>query len=326
MALIEMKEGSKEFKVYKHQNGLLKNLKSLVFRNYEIKNAVEDISFSIESGELVGYIGPNGAGKSTTIKMLSGILLPSHGEILVDGNVPYLNRKKNAMKIGVVFGQRSQLNWDLPMEDTFELYKRMYKVPDKQYRKSLDMFVELMQMQDFLRKPVRNLSLGQKMRAEISIALLHDPQVLYLDEPTIGLDVLVKDRIRTFIRELNREKHTTVILTTHDMTDIDQICNRIIMIDKGRIIEDISLSSFKKAHTDHYNILVEFRGSVQNLNDPRVQFVRKVNENSILFSIPEDDISVNEILQYFSNNFDITDISIKKQEIDEIVRNIYMRN
>lgn len=325
MALIEVKDVYKEFKVYKREKGLFNNLKSLIIRNYEIKNAVDNISFSIKQGELVGYIGANGAGKSTTIKMLAGILVPTTGEVRVDGIEPYRHRKENAMKIGVVFGQRSQLNWDLPMEDTFELYKKMYKINDQLYNRNVEMFVELMQMQDFIRKPVRQLSLGQKMRAEIAIALLHDPKILYLDEPTIGLDVLVKEKIRGFIRELNKEKHTTVILTTHDMKDIDQICNRIIMIDKGKLISDSTLNEFKEINAENYNVLITYNQIKKEISIPGVVCKQPVEHNQRLYSIDRKAMSVNDILVCFSEAFELTDITINRAEIDEIVSRIYQK-
>lgn len=322
MSLIEVDKICKEFKVYKRQKGVANTVKSLFVRNYESRNAVDNISFSVEQGEMVGYIGANGAGKSTTIKMLSGILVPTSGRICVDGIVPYENRKKNAFRIGVVFGQRSQLNWDLPMEDTFELYKRMYKVDGDTYRKNVDMFVELMQMQDFIRKPVRQLSLGQKMRAEIAIALLHNPKILYLDEPTIGLDVLVKDRIRKFIRELNAERKTTIILTTHDMNDIDQICGRIIMIDKGKLLSDSSLHEFKEAHRESYRVRVEYTKMYHEIALPGVRLEEK-REGVREYSVAKSEGSVNGILKCLSEAFEIKDISIKETEIEEIVRKLY---
>lgn len=322
MALIEVNDICKEFKVYKRQKGIVNNVKSLLIRNYEIKNAVDHISFSVDQGEMVGYIGANGAGKSTTIKMLSGILVPSSGTILVDGIAPYENRKKNAFHIGVVFGQRSQLNWDLPMEDTFELYKKMYKVEDNVYRRNVDMFVELMEMQDFIRKPVRQLSLGQKMRAEIAIALLHNPKILYLDEPTIGLDVLVKDRIRKFIRELNAERKTTIILTTHDMNDIEQICGRILMIDKGKLLSDSSLEAFKEKNRDSYRVRIEYTKMYHEISIQGAVLTMQ-REGVREYEIAKREGSVNEILKCLSDAFQIKDISIRETEIEEIVRNLY---
>ncbi len=323
MSLIEVKNVSKDFKVYQREKGFGNTVKSLFVRKYQIIRAVREISFTIEQGELIGYIGPNGAGKSTTIKMLAGILLPTAGEIKVDGIIPYQDRKKNAMKIGVVFGQRSQLNWDLPMEDTFELYRRMYRVEQARYRRNLEFFVELLGMKEFIRTPVRQLSLGQKMRAEIAIALLHDPQILYLDEPTIGLDVVVKNKIRHFIKELNREKATTVILTTHDMNDIDQICERIIMIDKGRILHDESLEHFKKTYTNYYYVQIECAADSKAEVDPRFKLIKKENEHKYLYAFNKEEISFQEVLLYFAQNFELLDISIKPPEIEEIVRRLY---
>lgn len=322
MPLIEVKNVCKEFKVYKRQRGFVNNLKSLVIRNYEIKNAVENISFSVGQGEMIGYIGANGAGKSTTVKMLSGIMVPSSGSIHVNGIVPYEDRKNNAFQIGVVFGQRSQLNWDLPMEDTFELYRKMYKIDSHTYRQNVDMFVELMEMQEFIRKPVRQLSLGQKMRAEIAIALLHNPKILYLDEPTIGLDVLVKDKIRKFIRELNAERKTTVILTTHDMNDIDQICNRIIMIDKGKILTDCSLLDFKAMHSESYRVRIEYTDVHHEINISGVKL--EIQKEGVReYSVAKTERGVNELLKDLSEAFHIKNISIKEMEIEEIVKNLY---
>lgn len=239
VAYIDLDHVSKEFFRYKRPDGIKKRVMSLVHRDYERKKAVDDLFLSVEKGELVGYIGTNGAGKSTTIKMLAGILTPSQGKISVAGMVPYENRKRNAMQIGVVFGQRTQLNWDLPVKDSFELYRSMYRVKRERYLDNVEMFMELLDLRNLMEVPVRQLSLGQKMRVELAVALLHDPGILYLDEPTIGLDVIAKDRIRHFVRELNREKGTTVILTTHDMRDVEEICSRIVMIDQGRIMLDL---------------------------------------------------------------------------------------
>ena len=322
MALIEVDSLNKQFQVYKREKGFAKNVKALFNRKYETVNAVSDISFSIGEGELVGYVGSNGAGKSTTIKMLCGILTPSSGKIDVDGIFPYKNRKANAMNIGVVFGQRSQLNWDLPTEDTFELYKKMYKIGDAAYKRNVEMFTELLEMQDFLRRPVRQLSLGQKMRAEIAIALLHDPKILYLDEPTIGLDVVVKDRIRKFIRELRDEKKTTIMLTTHDMTDIDQICDRIIMIDKGKLLIDEPLSQFKQKYNGEYYMEIEYGVLPEGETDSRFEVIHQAG-HSFIYRFQRDAMPVREAMSYFSSNFDIVDITIRNPKLEEIIRDIY---
>lgn len=324
MSLIEVNHVSREFKSYQRPEGIKNALFSLFKRNYENKMAVDDVSFSIERGELVGYIGPNGAGKSTTIKMLSGILVPSSGSVITGGIVPWEQRKKNACNIGVVFGQRSQLNWDLPMEDTFELYRRMYRIGNETYHRNVEMFVELLEMQPFLRKPVRQLSLGQKMRAELAVALLHDPSILYLDEPTIGLDVVVKDKIRKFIRSLNKEKKTTVILTTHDMDDIEEICNRIIMIDQGKLVLDQTIEDFKMQETDYYYVEVSFSANQNPLTMPGV-FMVSEKTVSHTYQIDSAMVSFNLLLNLLSDSYDVTDITIKKPEIDEIVRKLYKK-
>ena len=324
--MIELKNVCKEYRVYKSPKGAWNTVKSLFVRKFEIVNAVNDISFTVNKGEVVGYIGQNGAGKSTTIKMMSGILVPTSGTIHVDGKIPHHDRKGNALKIGVVFGQRSQLNWDLPMEDTFDLFRRMYKINMDSYKKNVALFVELLDMGDFIRKPVRQLSLGQKMRAEIAIALLHDPEILYLDEPTIGLDVLAKSRIRTFIRELNNEKNTTVILTTHDMVDIEQICERIIMIDKGQLLYDSSLQNFKNAFADTFYVNVEFTegAALERHLDQRITLVSQDKTlNTATYEFSKPIISVKEVLMYFANNFDIRDISVVEPNIEKIVTNLY---
>ncbi len=322
MSYIEVKHLSREFKSFKRPKGIKNALYTLVKRDYEIKKVVDDLSFSIGEGELVGYIGPNGAGKSTTIKMLSGILVPSTGSVLTGGIVPWENRRQNARNIGVVFGQRSQLNWDLPMEDTFELYHRMYRIEDRSYRENVEMFVELMEMQPFLKKPVRQLSLGQKMRAELAVALLHNPRILYLDEPTIGLDVVVKDKIRKFVRELNREKKITVMLTTHDMADIEEICDRIIMIDHGKMMLDQSIEEFKKQGASCCYVEIAFKKKLGEFSLPGVTPVRE-QPLCCTYMIDSDQAALNTLLNKIAGSFDVTDITIKKPEIDEIVRRLY---
>lgn len=322
MALIEMERVRKEFKVYKQPKGFLNSLKSIVHRKYETVKAVDDITFDVSRGELVGYIGPNGAGKSTTIKMLAGILVPTAGRVVVDGRVPHLSRKENAMHIGVVVGQRSQLYWDLPMEETFELYKKMYRVDSLRFKRNLEFYVELLDMKDFLRIPVRQLSLGQKMRGDLAVALLHDPDILYLDEPTIGLDVVAKDRIRHFMREVNEEKETTIILTTHDMDDIDQICDRIIMIDKGHIVYDGLLDKFKEQHGSEYMLEVDFAEDNVRIDDPRLKIGKEEGSRKfVLFNVKE--ISAVEAIDILLKNYKIVDLHLKEPNIEEIVRRIY---
>lgn len=249
MALIEVSHVAKEYEVLIPQPGARNVLKNIFYPDKKTIRAVRDVSFTIQEGELVGFIGENGAGKSTTIKMMAGILFPTAGSITVSSLCPYQEREKNAGNIGVVFGQRSRLSWELPMMDSFELYKEIYRIDTGVFQKNVDRFVEMLHMQDFYHTPVRQLSLGQRMKAELALSLLHEPPILYLDEPTIGLDVMAKQQIREFIKERNRIAGTTTILTSHDMKDLDSVCKRIIVLAKGRIIFDGSIERFKEEHT-----------------------------------------------------------------------------
>lgn len=328
MSYIRVQNISKEFKIYQREKGLLNITKSMFVRKYSIKKAVDDISFSINKGELIGYVGPNGAGKSTTIKMLCGILVPTSGKIIVDGRIPYENRQENAMRIGVVFGQRSQLFWDLPVEDTFDLFRKMYLVDSTKFKRNVEFYVDLLDMKNFIKTPVRQLSLGQKMRANIAIALLHDPDIVYLDEPTIGLDVLAKDSIRRFIREINKEKKTTVILTTHDMDDIEQICHRLIMIDHGHIIYDGEINDFKKMAEDENTLIIEYNDNIEDSNsnftfdDNRIRLVREEGRRK-WFKYFKTDINTADAIIMLTNGRQVMDISMKEPEIEDIVKKMY---
>ena len=258
MALISVDHVSKAFKIPKVQPGLTGSIKSLFHREYDVRQAVDDMSFALEAGEMVGYIGPNGAGKSTTIKMLSGVLIPDSGDILVDGLKPYENRSENARNIGVVFGQRSQLYWDLPVSDTFDIFKKIYSIPDDIFNSNRKLFIELLDMSEIMDQPARQLSLGQKMKANLALSMLHNPRVLYLDEPTIGLDIVTKRRLRACIKEINSRLGTTIILTTHDMDDIEEICQRIILIDRGRKLFDGAIREFKDMYASGARYRLEF--------------------------------------------------------------------
>lgn len=244
--MIEVSHLRKTFRVARRNAGFSQAVKALFHREYEEIHALDDVSFSIGEGEMVGYIGPNGAGKSSTIKILSGILTPDSGQCQVDGRVPWKNRREHVGQIGVVFGQRSQLWWDVPVIDSFELLKDIYAVPDPLYQKNLKELTELLSLSELLRTPTRQLSLGQRMRCEIAASLLHSPKILFLDEPTIGLDAVSKLAVREFIKELNREHKTTVILTTHDMQDIEALASRVILIGKGRILLDGTLDDIRR--------------------------------------------------------------------------------
>ena len=248
--MIEVKEIKKYYKIAKRKQGLLSSIQSLFKREYEVKKAVDGISFSIKKGEIVGFIGPNGAGKSTMIKMLSGILYPDAGTLQVNGYIPYKQRKQYVKKIGVVFGQKSQLNWDLPLIESFELMRYIYKIPKERYEENLKKFTKLLDMESFVNQPVRQLSLGQRMRGDIVAALLHSPELVFFDEPTIGLDVVAKEKIREFVRHMNQTEHTTIIFTTHDMQDIEKVCDRLIIIDNGKKIYDGTIMEIKSKYAN----------------------------------------------------------------------------
>lgn len=247
--MITMKHVCKSYKVAKRNAGFGEACKALFRREHEVIHALSDVSFTIRDGEMVGYIGPNGAGKSSTIKILSGILTPDSGTVMVDGRVPYKNRIEHAREIGVVFGQRSQLWWDVPVIDSFELLKDIYSIPKEKYKNNMEELCELLDLKELLRSPTRQLSLGQRMRCEIAASLLHSPKILFLDEPTIGLDAVSKIAVREFIKKQNKIHKTTVILTTHDMQDIEALSERIIMIAKGSILLDGTLDDIKKGDT-----------------------------------------------------------------------------
>lgn len=322
MNLIEAKNISKSFKVNKRQSGVTGMLANLVFPKYEIKQAVKDISFTIEKGEMVGFIGPNGAGKSTTIKMLSGILYPDDGEISVSGKIPYRQRREYVGSIGVVFGQKSQLQWDLPVIDSFEILKAVYRVQDGVYRKNIDRFVQMLDMGDFLHQPVRQLSLGQRMRADIVAALLHSPEIVFFDEPTIGVDVVGKETIRQFIRELNAEDEITMLFTTHDMQDIEKVCERLIIIDKGEKVYDGALHGIREKYDNTRQLDVEF--SVQENIKP-IEHVEVIDleKQKKRFVFENKKVAINDLMSFLLENYQVKDISITEPEIESIVRRIY---
>lgn len=326
MAIIEVKNLVKTYKIIEKEDGLLGYFKNLINPKYKQFKAVKNINFSIDEGELVGYIGENGAGKSTTIKMLTGLLTPTSGEVLINGLVPNQKRIENNKNIGAVFGQKTQLWWDLPVIESFRLIKKMYKIPESEYRKNLKMFTEILELEDLLDKQVKNLSLGQKMRCEIAATFLHNPKIVYLDEPTIGLDVFVKENIRKFIKDINKEKKTTVILTTHDLKDIEDICDRIILLDKGQIIYDGEKQKFKDIYGKYViaNLIVNSKqdniSNIIKLNDFEIL---EETEDRLKIKFSHDKITIVKIMNEISKYCVIEDIHMKETELEDILKEIY---
>ncbi|MFR5190465.1 MAG: ATP-binding cassette domain-containing protein [Clostridia bacterium] len=301
-------------------------MKHLIHPQYQEFKAVKGVSFSIKEGELVGYIGENGAGKSTTIKMLTGLLAPTSGEILVNGLIPNEKRLENNKQIGAVFGQKTQLWWDLPVIESFRLIKKMYQIPENEYRKNLRDFSKILELEDLLEKQVKNLSLGQKMRCEIAATFLHNPKIVYLDEPTIGLDILVKEKIRTFIKNINRQRHTTVILTTHDLKDIEEVCNRIILIDKGSIIYDGDKEKFKQTYGK--DILAEFTIEDKNtiitsITQEEPFEVIEETQNTLKIRFNHEKQTIMDIVSIIEKYCKICDMHIQEQGLEEILKEIY---
>ena len=322
MSYINVDGISKTFKVAKRNSGLKSALKAFFKRDYVIVDAVKDISFKIEKGEIVGYIGPNGAGKSTTIKMLSGILLPTAGNIKVNGLNPFDDREKYVSKIGVVFGQRSQLAWDIPAEDTFDLLKDIYKLDDTEFKKTKEELTNLLEITEVMKKPVRSLSLGQRMRCEIAASLMHKPSILFLDEPTIGLDAASKKIVRDFILKINKERKVTVILTTHDMSDIEALAKRIILIGKGQILYDGSLNTLKTKYGSYKNIVVNTKQAI-DISKLKGIISKKKIDDGYNFIIDSNIISISKFLNYISQEYQVTDVDIESEKIDEIILKLY---
>lgn len=322
MAFINVDNISKTFKVSKRRSGLKASIKSFFKRDYIYVEAVKDISFQIEEGEIIGYIGPNGAGKSTTIKILSGILVPDKGDCIVDRMNPWKEREKYVSNIGVVFGQRSQLWWDIPAEDTFDLLKDIYKIEEKEYQKTKEELVKLLDIEQVIQIPVRQLSLGQRMRCEIAASLLHKPKILFLDEPTIGLDAISKETVRNFIKKLNKEYKTTVILTTHDMNDIEALAKRIILIGKGQILFDGNLKKLKEKYGNNKNIVVNTKDKIKKLTKKGIIHQETI-DGGYLFTIDINLLGISSFLKYLSSLYDISDVEIDSENIDNLIIKLY---
>jgi len=323
MPIIETRDLRKVFRSVKRTPGALGALRTLFSREFVDRVAVEGVTMALEAGELVGYIGPNGAGKSTTIKMLTGILVPTSGHVRVAGLEPHADRKRNARNIGVVFGQRSQLYWDLPLIESFELLRAIYAVPTGRYKENLAEFTELLEMGEFLNTPVRQLSLGQRMRGDFAAAMLHDPRIVYLDEPTIGLDVVAKEAIRTFVARVNAERGTTFILTTHDLADVERLCRRIVLIDKGRIIYDGQVEQIKSQYGTHRTLVVELTEDYPEFAVPGAE-VESRTGNRVRLRFDRRTVSADVLIRRVTEAYCVSDVSIEEPELESIIRHIYV--
>lgn len=322
MSFIEVNNLVKDYKINVKKKGLLGAIQSLMIPEYKMIRAVDDISFSINKGEMVGFIGPNGAGKSTTVKMLTGILVPTSGTIVTGGLSPQSDRKKNAARIGAVFGQRTQMWWDLPAEDTFDLLRHVYKIPEKRFKANMDMFNELLGLNEFISKPVRQLSLGQRMRADIAASLIHDPEIVFFDEPTIGLDVVAKQRVRDFVKHMNKEKKITMLFTTHDMDDIEKTCERMLIIDKGKIIYDGTTDDIKKRYAKYRTLIIDFIEKPTGIEIPGVE-VHEDKGNKVQFRFIKDEVSAQNLISSLAQKYEISDFTIQETEVESIIREIY---
>ena len=323
--MIEVQHLSKTFYVRRRESGL-KNAAAALFKKREPIPALQDISFSVADGEMVGYIGPNGAGKSTTIKVMTGVLTPDHGICRIDGRTPWKERKAHVARIGVVFGQRSQLWWDLPVNDSFDLIRDIYRVPEDRYRKNVRELSEMLSLGEILRTPARQLSLGQRMRCEIAASLLHDPKVLFLDEPTIGLDAASKLAVREFIRSLNRTRGTTILLTTHDMQDIEALTRRIILIGKGRILLDGPLEDLKETLSPVRTVIASGREKAGALSLPEgVSLLSRQGEGNVRLTLSADTrlSPVPALIESLSRQMELSDLSVEQASMDEVVLSLY---
>jgi viologen exporter family transport system ATP-binding protein len=325
--MISVRELTKQFRSYKRREGLWGGLQNLVHREYHFVTAVDRVGFEIGRGEMVGYIGPNGAGKSTTIKMLTGILVPTSGEILVNGYVPWKQRTSYVKTIGVVFGQRTQLWWDIAVVESFKLLRRIYDISQRDFDERMETFNEILGIRDYLHTPVRKLSLGERMRCDLAAALLHNPPLVFLDEPTIGLDVVAKDHIRKFLRAINERFRTTVLLTTHDLDDIEELCRRILIIDHGKVLYDGALATLKQRLLRTKQVKCVARDGEQamllaSMGREGLELVR-VDELTYRIRFDPSRISTSDLIRQILSSVDVRDLLIEDEPIEEIIKRIY---
>ena len=322
MAMIKVQELKKYFKVARRHSGSLAALRNLFNREYRLVPAVDGVSFEIQPGEIVGYLGPNGAGKSTTIKMLSGLLVPTSGEMEVNGFLPWKDRSRYVAHIGAVFGQRTTLWWDLPVRESLDMLQHIYSVPSPIFQKNLSEFIDLLELDEFLDTPVRSLSLGQRMRADLAAAMLHNPGILFLDEPTIGLDVVAKERIRQFIQHIHQQRGVTILLTTHDLSDVEKLCERIMIIDHGRLIFDGALFSLIERFGGRRRLVVDFAERLPgyDIEGARLDAMDGLRAT---YSFERGAITASELIGRLSTRYRIVDLQVREPEIEETIRRIY---
>jgi ABC-2 type transport system ATP-binding protein len=321
-SIIHSQNLQKHFKVTKHHRGFGSTFRNLVTRQFEVVRAVDGIGFEIMPGELVGYLGPNGAGKSTTIKMLTGLLVPSGGELIVNGQVPWRERPRYVARIGAVFGQRTTLWWDLPVIESLDLLQHIYRIPPDRFRHNLAEFRALLDLDEFINRPVRSLSLGQRMRADLCAAMLHDPVILFLDDPTIGLDVVAKERIRRFIQTINRERGTTIILTTHDLLDVEKLCERVMIIDHGRLLFDGQLETLRDRFGGKRELVVDFAQDYADVSVNGAEVIEQT-DSRVTYAFDRKALTASELIGRLSARYRISDLAVREPEIETTIRRIY---
>jgi ABC-2 type transport system ATP-binding protein len=322
MAIVEVKDLVKEFVVVRKKTGLGGAVKSLIRPDKSTVRGVDGLTFDIEEGDIVGYIGPNGAGKSTTIKMLTGILHPTEGDIRVCGMSPQTNRKEVVRNLGVVFGQRTQLYWDLRLGETFELLKRIYRIEDKKFNDTMDILNEVLKIRDFIDTPVRQLSLGQRMRGDLAASMIHDPSILFLDEPTIGLDADAKHAIRQFILTMNRERKMTVVLTTHDLDDVEQLCSRLLVVNHGKLVEDGPLDTIVNKLAPHRLLVIELAQETELPSHPSASIVKQ-DGLTVWYQFDKSAITAADLISDLSGKLPIRDLRVQEPDIEDAIRELY---